>query len=420
MFVPASSAAASVAGSTSAATGYTGSTDDADPLKQNAPAAGATAAGATHSRSGLRVAVLHNSKLDSSARDGHAPKDVLAELDNPVNVQNYMAALRALGHTVHAFDGDPNLPARLAEHQIDLCFNTCEGRRGDSREAQVPALLEMLGMPYSASKVLALAVTLDKAMTKRVLAYHNLPTPGFQEFRDASEALSPILARRLAAGGALFVKPNREGTGMGIYGDALVRSEAAMRARVAYLIEAYQQTALVEEYVDGRDVTCGLVGNLSPAGGAEGLHLFPISEVDHAVYPPGTEPFYSYTIKVEMAELYHGFCPAPIPDEIAAEVRRLTIETFRVCGCLDVARVDFRLDTTHNLQPMILEINALPGLAHNSDLTLCAEAEGWTHHQLIQAVFNAAAARYGLSGQTLPVSAAAYGSAIAAPITSTL
>ena len=163
-----------------------------------------------------------------------------------------------------------------------------------------------------------------------------------------------------------------------------------------------------------------MVGNLSPTGGAEDLHLFPISEVDHTVYPPGTEPFYSYNIKVEMAELYHGFCPAPIPDEIAAEVRRLTIETFRVCGCLDVARVDFRLDTSRNLQPMILEINALPGLAHNSDLTLCAEAEGWTHHQLIQAVFNAASARYGLSGQPLAVSPAAYGSAIAAPLTPTL
>ena len=420
MSAPASPAATTGTSPILAATGNTGSQDDVDPLKHNAPASGAAPNEPAPRAPSLRVAVLHNSKLEAPARDGHAPKDVLAELDNPINVQHYMAALRALGHTMYAFDGGPHLPARLAENQIDICFNTCEGRRGDSREAQVPALLEMLDMPYSASKVLALAVTLDKAMTKRVLAYHNLPTPGFQEFRDPGEPLSPVLARRLAAGGALFVKPNREGTGMGIYGDALVRSEAAMRERVAYLLEAYQQTALVEEYVEGRDVTCGLVGNLSPTGGAEGLHLFPISEVDHTVYPPGTEPFYSYPIKVEMAELYHGFCPAPIPDEIAAEVRRLTIETFRVCGCLDVARVDFRLDTTNNLQPMILEINALPGLAHNSDLTLCAEAEGWTHHQLIQAVFSAAATRYGLSGQALPVSLAAYGSSIAAPITQNL
>jgi len=384
--------------------------DDADPLKRGAPANGANHPPAVQPAAvgpGLRVAVLHNSKLAASPLTPSGPKDVLAELDNPVNVRNYMAALRELGHSVVAFDGGPDLPALLAKHAIDICFNTCEGRRGDSREAQVPALLEMLGVPYSASKVLALAVTLDKAMTKRVLAYHHLPTPGFQEFRLPSEPLDPALAHRLAAGGALFVKPNREGTGMGIYGDALVRSEADLRQRVAYLLEAYGQTALVEEYVEGRDITCGLVGNLTPDGGSQGLHLFPISEVDHSVYPPGTEPFYSYAIKVEMAELYRGFCPAPIPDEIAAEVRRLTIETFRVCGCLDVARVDFRLDTTHNLQPMILEINALPGLAHNSDLTLCAEAEGWTHHQLIQAVFNAAVERYGLTDRPLTVSPAA-------------
>jgi D-alanine-D-alanine ligase len=352
------------------------------------------------------VAVLHNSKLDAPHLNGSAPKDVLAELDNPRNVQDYLAALRQLGHTVLAFDGGPNLPALLAEHQIDICFNTCEGRRGDSREAHVPALLEMLGVPYSASKVLALAVTLDKALTKRLLAYHGLPTPRFQEFSHPDQPLDPALARHMAAGGPLFVKPNREGTGMGIYRAALVRGQAELRERVAYIIGAYRQTALVEEYVEGRDVTCGLVGNLAPDGGAEGLHLFPIAEVDHTVYPPGTEPFYSYTLKVEMAELYRGYCPAPIPEAIAAEVRRLTVETFRVCGCLDMGRVDFRLDTANNLQPMILEINGLPGLAHNSDLTLCAQAEGWSHYQLIQAVFNAAVERYGLAGRPLAVSAA--------------
>jgi D-alanine-D-alanine ligase len=394
-----------------AASVHANNQDDSDPLQRGAPAG---AASRHFSQPGLRVAVLHNSKPEAPHLNGNSPKDALAELDNPRNVRVYLAALRELGHSAWAFDGGPDLPAILAEHQIDICFNTCEGRRGDSREAQVPALLEMLGIPYSASKVLALAVTLDKAMTKRILAYHNLPTPHFQEFGHPSEPLEPALARRLASGGALFVKPNREGTGMGIYRDALVRSEAELRERVAYLIQAYRQPALVEEYVEGRDVTCGLVGNLAPGGGTEGLHLFPISEVDHSVYPPGTEPFYSYSIKVEMADLYHGFCPAPIPDDIAAEVRRLTIETFRVCGCLDMARVDFRLDTANNLQPMILEINALPGLAYNSDLTLCAEAEGWTHHQLIQAVFNAAAERHGLLGRPLPVAP------VALPITETL
>jgi D-alanine-D-alanine ligase len=377
----------------SAPAGASRSTEDSEPLEQSGPAPAAAPARP------LRVAVLHNAKENAPALNGYGPKDAQAELDNLRNVHEYVVALQGLGHTVLAFEGGPDLPERLAGHNIDICFNTCEGFRGDSREAQVPALLEMLGVPYSASKVLALALTLDKAMTKRVLAYHGLPTPHFQEFRHPDQALDAALGRRLAAGGALFVKPNREGTGMGIHGDALVRSEAAVRERVAYLLGAYGQTALVEEYIEGRDVTCGLVGNLRPDGGSDDLHLFPISEVDHTVYPPGTEPFYSYKIKVELADLYHGYCPARIPDAIAAEVRRLTIETFRACGCLDVARVDFRLDvTTSGLQPMILEINALPGLAWNSDLTLCAAADGWTHTQLLQSIFQAAARRYGLAG----------------------
>ena len=384
-------------GSSPAAAGA--SQEDADPLQP--AAAGALRAAARP----LRVAVLHNSKQPAQPNGAQRPKDALAELDTPRNVQAYVEAIRQLGHTVLAFEGDLDLPALLVENQIDICFNTCEGRRGDSREAQVPAVLEMMGLPYSASKVLALAVTLDKAMTKRVLAYHGLPTPRFQEFRHPDQPLDPALARRLASGGALFVKPNREGTGMGIHTDAVIRSEPKMRERVAYLLDSYQQSVLVEEYVVGRDITCGLVGNLGPNGETDALHLFPISEVDYAAYPPGTENFYSYKIKVEMADAYHGLCPAPIPDELAAEVRRLTVETFRVCGCLDLARVDFRLDTENGLQPMILEINALPGLAYNSDLTLCAEAEGWTHYQLLQAVFNTAAVRSGLLAAALAPSA---------------
>lgn len=344
----------------------------------------------------LRVAVLYNLKENAPQLNGRGPKDALAELDSMDNVRDYMAAIRALGHEVVAFEGNASLAQRLAEHPVDLCFNTCEGFRGDSREAQVPALLEMMGIPYTASRVLALAVTLDKAMTKRVLAYHGLPTPAFQEFTAADQPLEPRLRARLDHGGALFVKPNREGTGIGIHGDNALRDEGRLREKIAYLLATYHESVLVEEYVEGRDVTCGLVGNLRPDGAATDLHLFPISEVDFSVYPPGTEHFYSYKLKVDLADAYHALCPAPLPEAIAAEVRRLTIETFRVCGCLDVARVDFRLDVHNHLQPMILEINALPGLTSISDLTICARAEGWTHYQMLQAVFNAAVARLGL------------------------
>lgn len=338
------------------------------------------------SPTGLRVAVLYNLKENALAADGRAldgrDSEALMELDSLKNVRDYCAALEALGHTVFAFEGNADLPVHLRANGIQFCFNTCEGFRGDSREAQVPALLEMLGIPYSGSKVLALAVTLDKAMTKRVLAYHHLPTPLFQEFHSAADPLDPRLRF------PLFVKPNREGTGVGIHTDARVWDEASLRAKVADLLTRYRQSVLVEEYVEGRDVTCGLIGN------GDLFHIFPISEVDHSGYTTDTTPFYTFEKKVVLADDYHHFCPAPLPPAITAEVRRLTVETFRACGCLDFARVDFRLDTQRNLQPMILEINALPGVTATSDLTLCAEAEGWTHAQMLQAVFNTALARW--------------------------
>jgi D-alanine-D-alanine ligase len=356
---------------------------------------------------GLRIALLYNLAKNAPRADD-APPDALDELDNERNVAAYTAALRAAGHTVFPMEGDASLPARLKRLRVDLCFNTCEGYRGDSREAQVPALLEMLGIPYTAARVLGLALTLDKAMTKRVLAYHGLPTPRFQEFVTPDDPLDPTLRF------PLFAKPNREGTGKGITDRSILNDEKELRAYVPHLIQTYRQTVLVEEYVDGRDLTCGLVGNLdapalaapipiealSPAEGRTGVeyagvHLFPISEVDYTVYAPGTEPVYSNRLKVTLADQYRNLCPAPIPVATAAGLRRLTLEVFRLTKSMDMARVDFRLDRRTGL-PQILEINALPGITPISDLTLCAEAEGWTHADLVVAVLNAAIRRHGL------------------------
>ena len=321
----------------------------------------------------------------------------------------YAAALRQAGHTVFPMEGDATLPVKLKKLDVDIAFNTCEGFRGDSREAQVPALLEMLGIPYTAAKVLGLALTLDKAMTKRVLKHHGLPTPRFQEFFTPTDSLDATLRF------PLFAKPNREGTGKGITEKSILNNPAELRDYVDYLLKTYQQTVLVEEYIDGRDITCGLVGNLAPHALAapipvaalipqngqtgvdyEGFHFFPLSEVDYTVYDPGTEPVYSNRLKVTLADKYRALCPAPVSEEVAAELRRLALEVFRHTQSLDLARVDFRLDRRSGV-PMILEINALPGVTPISDLTLCAEAEGLTHADLIVAVMDAAIRRHGPS-----------------------
>lgn len=335
----------------------------------------------------MRIAVLYN--LDSS----QLPQEFTApdrdyELDHPQNVRAYVRALEQAGHTVIALEGGLDMIPSLLAFQPDMCFNTCEGYRGDSRESQVPAILEMLGIPYSAAAIMGLAVTLYKPMTKRVLRGCNLPTPDWQTFIRADEPLDQELRF------PLFVKPSREGTGMGIGPDSMVCDEASLRRQVAYLIETYHQPVLVERYIQGRDITVGFVGDIQ--AGPQGVHFFPLSEVDYSVYPPGTESFYSARLKVDMADLYRNKCPAPLAPTQADEIQALAVEAARVTECYDVARVDFRLDQNDGERPYVLEINGLPGMTLISDLTLMVEAEGKTHADMINAVVNAAARRHGL------------------------
>ncbi len=334
----------------------------------------------------MRVALLHNLAENAPQPNPDAPHDILYELDHPKNIEAYKHAIEAGGHEVFPMDGDAYVAQRLKDLSIDICFNQCEGYRGDSREAQIPALLEMIGVPYVGSKVLALALTLDKSMTKRVLMYHGLPTPPFQEFITADDPLEPRLVNQFP----LFAKPNSEGTGMGIDDRSIIRDAAELRERVAYLLNAYHEPVLVEKYIEGNDVTVGMVGNYPD------LHLFPISMIDNTLYEETGIHVYGSELKIDLGDKYQYQCPARIPADLADELRRLAVETMRVTNTLDFARIDFRLDKNDNNQPYILEINSLPGITPISDLTLMAEAEGWSHARLVYAVFEAALKRYGL------------------------
>ncbi|MFC1466651.1 MAG: hypothetical protein ACFLMY_17550 [Candidatus Brachytrichaceae bacterium NZ_4S206] len=330
-----------------------------------------------------RIALLVNLARNAPPiHRNNAPPDILAELDSDKNVESYARALCQAGHEVLIREGDAYLAPWLDEVRPDICFNTCEGFGGDSREAQVPALLEMIGARYTGPTPLAAAITHDKPTTKRILHYYGMPTPHFQVFNTPDDPLRHTLHF------PLFVKPAHEGTGMGVHNDSVVHNERQLRDRVAWTIEAYQQPALVETYIAGRDITCGLVGN------GHDVHFFPITEVDFSGYPPDLLPIYGSIQKVELDHLYRNKCPAPLGEKLTREIRRLTHQTFLVTGCRDFARVDFRLDERN--RPFILEINALPGITPRSDLTLMAEAEGWTHGDLVRAVLDAGLKRYGM------------------------
>jgi D-alanine-D-alanine ligase len=351
----------------------------------------------------MHVALLANLKKNAPTWPGISP-DHWNDLDSEETIQSILDALEAVGHRATFLEGDVTLYDNLRKVKPDICFNICEGHFGDSREAQVPAILEMLRIPYTGSRVLTLALALDKPMTKRVLAYHKLPTPAFQTFERVNEPLDPDMEF------PLFIKPSREGTGMGVSAESILRDEGQLRAQLRRIFERYDQPALVERFIEGREVTVGLVGNLTPPVAwripedeeapriSRGLQFFPPLEVDMAAYPEEEAGVYTSRIKVDLVHEFHYLCPAPLSAELVEELNWLAAATFRVTGCLDVARVDFRLDANDGNKPYILEVNPLPGLNPGySDLCIEAAAEGWSYEELISCILDEAVERYQLN-----------------------
>lgn len=349
----------------------------------------------------FRVALLANLKNNAPCWEG-MPEDQWDDLDGEKTIDALVDAIRTGGHHCEFLEGDITLVDTVRQFKPDICFNICESHFGDAREAQVPAILEKLQIPYTGSKVLCLALTLDKPMTKRVLTYHDLPTPDFQTFERVNEPLDEKMKF------PLFVKPSREGTGMGVSAKSIVNNEEELREQIGAIIHRYHQSVLVETFIEGREVTVGMVGNLvGPVARRlpydeklrriqAGLRFFPPMEVDLTPFLE-TDIVYDNRLKVALADQLTYLCPAPLDEEMVDELNWLAAAVFRVTGALDVARVDFRLNAHENWKPYILEINPLPGLSPGiSDIVIEAAAEGVEHAELVNMILNAALRRYGM------------------------
>ena len=347
-----------------------------------------------------RVALTYNMKQHIAVASD-APDDALAEYDTAETVEAIEDALLEAGHQVVPLEADETLVYTLRQSAPDICFNIAEGLRGEARESHVPALLEMLGIPYTGSRVLAHALSLDKAAAKRVWRDAGLATAPFQVFHRGDEPLNPQLAF------PLFVKPVREGSGMGINGRSIVHDEGDMREQVRWVSRTYGQPALVEGFLPGREFTVGLIGNAWRPGerrqqdlyDEQGYHLFPVLEIDanvgagQGVYNTLAK---SYLPGEPDAPLY--LCPASIPADLEADLKRLTVAAFEAIGALDVGRVDLRLGTDG--RPNLMEINTLPGLNPTvSDLCIVARTEGFDYRDLINQILDLAVGRYVQEGR---------------------
>jgi len=344
-----------------------------------------------------KVAVLANIKERGKPLPPDVPPDAGADYDYIETINTIRAALETGGHTTVFIQADAKLPFALKEARPDICFNIAEGLGGDAREAQVPALLEMLRIPYTGSRIMANAISLDKTLTKRIWRDRRLPVAPFQEFITGDESLRPELRF------PLFVKPAREGTGMGVDMNAIVENEAELRERVEYIIGSYRQPALVEAFLSGREFTVGMMGRWDSKrysrhpewyNEKNGYHVFPVLELDSSrsvtplVYSQAAK---SASVGEEGAPGY--ICPADIEPELAKKLQALAVKSHQAIKAIDVSRTDIRLNAEG--QPFLLETNTLPGLTPGySDLCLEAAAEGISYEDLILEILQLGASRW--------------------------
>jgi D-alanine-D-alanine ligase len=309
----------------------------------------------------IRVGFTYNVKRTKQGDDE-------AEWDPPETIISIANALARHGHIVVHLEATPDLPRVLAEADVDLIFNIAEGVEGRNREAQVPALCELLGVPYTGSDSATLAIALDKALCKKVLMQHDILTPKFQLMESERERLSKELQF------PLIVKPNAEGSSKGIGATNVVDTEEELRAAVKKIVEQYRQPAIVEEYIAGREFTVGLLGDKRP-------RVLPPMEIKFK-NEQVERPVYDYGVKQEWEQHVYYECPAKLSEAEQKAIEKIARATFWALDCRDVARVDLRMDAEGRLY--VLEVNPLPGLTPNySDLVLISQAVGIEYDTLI-------------------------------------
>lgn len=325
----------------------------------------------------MNIGLVYDLRKDYLA-EGFTPEQV-AEFDSDETVCAIEGAIQASGHRTERIGHGRELARRLAAGQRwDLVFNIAEGLAGRSREAQVPCLLEMYGVPYTFSDPLVCAATLDKAVTKRLVRAAGLRTPRFA----VVERESDLADLRLEY--PLFAKPIAEGTGKGVDGDSRIGDPDQLRCVCVRLLSDFAQPVLVEEYLPGREFTTSILGT-----GAEARVLGTLEVVMRAGAP---QRDYSFEMK-ERCERYVDYPPAP-KGPLRQRVEKLALAAYRALECRDAARVDARLDRRG--RPAFMEVNPLPGLhPTHSDLPMTATAEGMSYVELIGQIVASALQRAG-------------------------
>jgi D-alanine-D-alanine ligase len=311
------------------------------------------------------------------------------EFDPPATVELIRRGIESAGHRYLFIEADENVAENLKAARPDLVFNRSEGLRGESRESHVPAVLEMLGIPYVGSGPRTLAVALDKSWTKTFVAARGVDTPD----SAVITALKDIDECRV--GFPLILKPNAEGSSIGINSDNVVHSREAFRTKAAAMLRDYRQPILAEEFISGREFSAGLLGK--PGGNPE---VFPLLEVDFSRMPDSVGGVFGQVAKTAYDDLDHYRCPADVDPALEKLIRESALKVWHALEIRDFARIDYRVGSDG--RPKFLEVNPLPGMDYDEEeqdfsfYTLMAFRAGYDYSSLVTSLIESARRRYSL------------------------
>ncbi len=354
----------------------------------------------------MEVALVYNMKKEESdAADGDiepssqnitdvstqivekaASADTYAEWDTIETVTAVRDAL-ALRHSVTMIEADEDAFAKLRSGRPEIVFNIAEGQYGVSREAQIPAMLEMLNIPYSGSDALTLAVCLDKSRAKEILSYYKIPTAKFSVLYSLTDLST------LRTDFPCMVKPLNEGSSKGIFDASLVQTLHELQAQVENVLVTYNEPVIVEEFLPGREFTVAMLGN------GYDVRVLPIVEIKFDSLPKGVNPIYSFEAKWIWDQSSNPLnifeCPARVTPSLNASIIKLCRDAYKVLRCRDWSRIDVRLDK--NGTPNIIEINPLPGILPKPEDNSCypkaARAAGMSYNEMLNCVLDEACKR---------------------------
>jgi D-alanine-D-alanine ligase len=311
----------------------------------------------------------------------------LSEVGVLEEMEDIRAALNSLGYKTWILNVDSDIDRLynfLRNERPDLVFNLVESVENEAvQEMNVAGLFELLKIPYTGAGPLALGTALNKPRVKEILAYHGIETPRYRVFQPKEKIVLPQ-----GFSFPLIVKPAREDASAGISDDSVVYSSGELRKKIQFVFEEFEQPALVEQYIDGRELNVAILGNAPPV-------VLPISEIDFSGLSVGMHHIVSYEAKwIHGTVAYEGtkgVCPAQLSAALESRIKMTALKCSQLIGCRDYARVDFRLSDEGI--PYVLEVNPNPDISDDAGFARSARSSGLTFSGTIGKIVEAALAR---------------------------